>query len=258
MESKAESRAHKVKSADRVLDIFELFTSGADSYNLSEISKSLDMPPSSTYLLLQNMLERGYLETDKSGKQFRIGYKLFTIRNRYLQNTSLMGEFFQLAAKISVELNETISIAVRNGSNLLYLGEKISSQSLRYTPVPGEAFPLHATASGKMLLADLSEKELTTLYPQEQLDRVTGKTIATLTELRRELDKVRESGFGYNLGETVEGVHCMAGAIVNADKKTMATISISIPEVRITDAVWDKMHSWIRRGCKELSFKLYP
>ncbi|WP_235885403.1 IclR family transcriptional regulator [Paenibacillus cymbidii] len=252
-----ESKAHKVKSADRVLDIFELFTGGADSYNLSEIAKSLNMPPSSTYLLLQNMLDRGYLEVDKSGKQFRIGYKLFTIRSRYMQNTSLMGEFFHLAGKITEELNETISIAVRNGNRLLYLGEKVSSQALRYTPVPGEAFPLHATASGKILLADLSEKELFALYPHEELERITDKTISTRNELLQELEKVRQTGYGYNLGETVDGVHCMAGKIVNADDKAMASISISIPAARITSELWQRVHLIIKQACEEMSCKLF-
>jgi DNA-binding IclR family transcriptional regulator len=250
-------QAHKVKSADRVLDIFELFTGGTDSYNLSEISKNLNMPPSSTYLILQNMLNRGYLEVDKTGKQFRIGYKLFTIRNRYIQNTSLTGEFYQIADKISEDLNETVALSVKSGNQLLYLGEKVSNQALRFMPNQGETFPLHATASGKILLADLTEAELLALYPQEKLEQVTNKTISSLKQLRLELDKVREQGIGYNLGETVIGVHCVAGAVVDADNQTVASISISIPEVRITEETWDKVHAWIKRACEELSRKVY-
>jgi DNA-binding IclR family transcriptional regulator len=250
-------QAHKVKSADRVLDIFELFTGGTDSYNLSEISKNLNMPPSSTYLILQNMLNRGYLEVDKTGKQFRIGYKLFTIRNRYIQNTSLTGEFYQIAGKISEDLNETVSLSVKSGNQLLYLGEKVSSQALRFMPNQSDTFPLHATASGKILLAHLPEDELLALYPEEKLEQVTSKTISSLKQLQLELDKVRKQGIGYNLGETVIGVHCVAGAVVDADNQTVASISISVPEVRITEEIWDKVHVWIKRACEELSQKLY-
>lgn len=114
----------KVKSADRVLDILELFTGEKDSYNLTEISKGLNMPPSSTYLILQNMLHRGYLETDRSGKQFRIGYKLFTIRSSYMRSSSLTGEFNLIAEKIIDDLNETVSLAIKVGHNLLYIGKK--------------------------------------------------------------------------------------------------------------------------------------
>ncbi|MBP1994554.1 IclR family transcriptional regulator [Paenibacillus eucommiae] len=252
-----EQQSHKVKSADRVLDIFELFTGGTESYNLTEISKNLNMPPSSTYLLLQNMLKRGYLEVDKSGKQFRIGYKLFMIQNRYSQGTSLSEEFYQVAEKIAFDLNETVSLAIRSGSQLHYIGEKISTQGLRYTPNQGETPPLHATASGKIFLAHMTKEELLELYPTEQLEKITDKTIGTLTELLEELEKVKSRGIGYNMGETVTGVHCVAAAVFDAEQKVVASISISIPVVRITDELWSRIHDWIERASSELSRKVY-
>lgn len=247
----------KVKSADRVLDIFELFTGEKDSYNLTEISKGLNMPPSSTYLILQNMLNRGYLETDRSGKQFRIGYKLFTIRSGYMRSSSLTGEFNQLAEKIIDDLNETVSLAIKAGNQLLYIGEKVSTHALRFNPSLGNTLPLHATASGKILLADLSMEELRALYPSDQLEKVTNKTISTFSDLLKELEKVRTQGLGYNMGETVDGVHCVAGAVLDAEGKAAASISISIPVVRITGEVWGKVHDWITRSCEELSNKVY-
>jgi len=247
----------KVKSADRVLDIFELFTGDKESYNLTEISKGLNMPPSSTYLLLQNMLNRGYLETDRSGKQFRIGYKLFTIRSGYMRSSSLTGEFSLIADKIIDDLNETTSLAIKAGNELLYIGEKVSKHALRFNPTVGTTLPLHATASGKVMLADLSMEELRAIYPNDELERVTDKTISTFSDLLKELHKVRTQGFGYNMGETVDGVHCVGGAILDADGRAVASVSISIPVVRITGEVWGKVHDWIKRSCEELSNKVY-
>lgn len=247
----------KVKSADRVLDIFELFTGEKDSYNLTEISKGLNMPSSSTYLILQNMLSRGYLETDRSGKQFRIGYKLFAIRSGYMRNASLTGEFNYIAEKIINNLNETVSLSIRTGNQLLYIGEKVSTHSLRFNPSLGVTLPLHATASGKILLADLTADELRALYPSDQLEKVTSKTISSFSDLLKELDKVRKQEFGYNMGETVDGVHCVAGAVKDMDDRAVASISISIPVVRITGEVWGNVHDWIRRSCEELSNKVY-
>ncbi|MCU6711602.1 IclR family transcriptional regulator [Paenibacillus sp. J5C_2022] len=250
-------QAPKVKSADRVLDILELFTGEQESYNLTEIAKSLNMPPSSTYLILQNMLNRGYLETDRSKKQFRIGYKLFAIRSGYMRNTSLTGEYYQIAQKILDEINETVSLSIRTGNQLYYIGEKVSTHSLRFNHSLGTSLPLHATAAGKVLLADLSEEELRDIYPDEQLEKVTDKTISTFSDLLKELEKVRKQEFGYNMGETVDGVHCIAGAIRDSDGKAVASLSISIPVVRINGEMWGKVHDWIRQGCMELSSKVY-
>ncbi|GGD47793.1 transcriptional regulator [Paenibacillus nasutitermitis] len=252
-----EKNSPRVKSADRVLDIFELFTGGTDTYNLTEISKNLKMPPSSTYSILQNMLNRGYLEVDKSGKQFRIGYKLFMIQNRYTQGTSLSDEFYQIAEKIVDDLNESVSLSVRRGDQLHYIGEKVCSQALRYTQNQGHTLPLHATASGKIMLAELTAEELRALYPTDTLEQVTDKTISKFDDLVMKLETVKSKGIGYNIGETVNGVHCLASGIYNQNNEVVASISISMPTVRITEETWAKAHYWIERASFELSRKVY-
>ncbi|MBP1990154.1 IclR family transcriptional regulator [Paenibacillus eucommiae] len=250
-----EKQIKKVKSADRVLDIFELFANGADSYNLTEISKKLNMPPSSTYNILQNMLSRGYLEADKSGKQFRIGYKLFAIRNRYIQGTSLSEEFNQFAEKIVNDLNESVSLSILRENKLYYIRDKVSTHGLRYTPNQGDPISLHATAAGKILLTQFTMEELRALYPTNELEQITDKTINHFDELVIVLDKVRSTGIGYNLGETVSGVHCVAGGILDQNNKIIAAISMSIPTVRITDEVWERIHYWINLATTALSKK---
>jgi len=162
-----------------------------------------------------------------------------------------------LRKKIGEDLNETVSLAIRAGNQLLYIGEKVSTHALRFNPTLGTTLPLHATASGKILLADLTMEELRRLYPTDQLEKVTEKTISTFPDLLKELEKVRVQGFGYNMGETVDGVHCVAGAVLDAEGKAAASISISIPVVRITGEVWGKVHDWIKRSCLELSSKVY-
>lgn len=253
----AEQATHKVKSADRVLDILELFTGDTEAYNLTEISRQLSMPSSSAYVILQNMLNRGYLETDRTGKLFRIGYKLFMIRNRYAQGTSLSGEFYAMAEKIHADVNETVSLSIRNGNALHYIAEKVSTHSLRFTTNLDIELPLHATASGKILLAKLTMEELMAIYPDEDLLQVTGNTIAKRTDLIAALEQVRVDGVAYNLGETVEGVHCVATGIYDREEHAVAAISLSVPTPRLTDEIWDRVHYWIHRASTEMSSRLY-
>ncbi|MDG0808523.1 IclR family transcriptional regulator [Cohnella rhizosphaerae] len=252
-----ELQKNKVKSADRVLDIFELYEGETESYSLSEISKILNMPPSSTYNLLQNMLERGYLETDKTGKQYQLGYKLFSIRNKRMKSGNLSEAFINVADKIFNDLNETVHLAVRMENMLLYVGEKSSTHLLRFNSITGQTAHLHATASGKVLLAELAEEELRKIYPNDALEKVTEKTISSYSDLLKELAKVRKEKFGYNMGETVEGVHCVSRAIYDAEKRVVAAISISIPVVRITGEVWGKVHDCVKRASEEISIKAF-
>lgn len=252
-----ERQKYKVKSADRVLDIFELFIGDQESYTLTEVAKKLNAPASSTYVIMQNMLERGFLETDASGKKFMLGHKLNALRNHRLTAYDLSGEFHRVADEIFHDLNETMSLSVRMGDKLLYLANKTSTHHLRFNLYAGNTHPVHSTASGKVLLSGLSEEELRALFPADELAKVTEKTISTFPELLKELEKVRREGFGYNSGETVDGVYCVAAPIYDVDGKMIAAVSISIPQVRITDDIWKRVHHNVKYMSRELSGKKY-
>ena len=253
----SKSTSPKVKSADRVLDIFELFTGEKDSFTLTDIAKELKMPISSTYQIIQNMLNRGYLETDSTGKHFHLGNKIFEIRVQHRKHTNLPTEFFNIAGKMAEDLNETVLLGVRSGDKVVYIAEKSPPQPLRVTSSVGSVLPLHASASGKMLLSRMSDEELEALYPNEQLEQFTSRTISNLRDLKQELAKARAMGIAYNFGESVEGVHCVAGPIFDMEGNVVASLSVSIPAVRITDDLWERTQYWIKKACEDISNKIY-
>ncbi|GIP37575.1 IclR family transcriptional regulator [Paenibacillus sp. J31TS4] len=247
----------KVKSADRVLDILELFGGAAESYTLTEIAKLLEMPPSSTYQILRNLLIRGYLETDKSEKSFRLGYKLFEIRARYMKGTSLAAEFYRVTDKVVEDLNETVFLGIKGGDRLIYVAEKQISQPLRFGSHLGTSLPLYATASGKILLCNYTDEEIRAMYPSGILETFTPNTLSSVDRLLEQLREVRETGLGYNYGETVDGVQCIGGPIYDAEGRIVASISISIPVIRVTPAIWEKAEHWVQTTCRELSYKVF-
>jgi DNA-binding IclR family transcriptional regulator len=252
-----EQLAVKVKSADRVLDILELFIGKIGSYSLTDISKILKMPPSSTHQILQNMLARGYLEMDETGKQFRLGYKLFEIRAEYTKKTDLKREFYRIADTVSADLNEIVFLAIRSADRVLYIAEKQSSHALRITVDLGSVLPLYASASGKIFLAELTDEEIDEIYPHEELEMLTEYTIPTKTLLKQQLEIVRMEHIAYNEGESVDDLRCIAGAIRNVEGKAVASVSISIPLMRITDEKWEKTLSWIKKSCEEISNRVF-
>lgn len=252
-----DNKVHKVKSADRVLDILELFAGERESYSVTDIATALDMPASSAYMLVQNMLARGYLESDRSGKQFRMGYKIFEIRTRYMRSTSLISEFYRVAGKIVDNLNETVFLGVRGGNQLIYIAEKQIPTPLRFSMQFGKTLPLYASASGKMLLCNCTEEEIRAMYPPSELKPLTPHTITSVEELLRQIEAARSDGTAYNMGETVADVHCIAGPIYDPEGTIVASMSISIPTVRISGEIWSRAADWIRKGCRELSYRVY-
>jgi DNA-binding IclR family transcriptional regulator len=71
-----------VKSANRVLDLFELLGRWGDEMSHTEIANALTIPKSSLSQLLPNLVTRGYLEFSSATKGYRLGAKLTALANQ--------------------------------------------------------------------------------------------------------------------------------------------------------------------------------
>lgn len=256
-EQATERQTATVKSADRVLDIFELFAEEQDTLSLTDISRKLGMPTSSAYKLLQNLLSRGYLETDKHGKTFRLGYKLFEIGSKVSRNSDYATEFQHVASRIINGINESVFLSIRNGDKVLYIAEKQSTHPVRFVSHLGMQLPLHATAMGKVLLSGLTDEEVTRLYPDNELGKLTEYTLSDRQELLHQLRQIRSDGLAYSSGEAVQGIRCVAAPITNAAGDVVAAMSVSIPVARVEEEAWELAVRAVRQGAKELSIKHY-
>lgn len=252
-----EKQTTTVKSADRVLDIFELFADRVEPINLTELSRELDMPASSAYKLLQNLLARGYIESDKQGKTFRLGYKLFEIGSKYAQRTDLAGEFQFTAQKMIEEMNESVFLTIRNGDKALYIAEKQSSHPVRFVSHLGMQLPLHATAMGKVLLSGMTDEDIVKLYPDKQLGKLTDTTITDFAEFMKQIEHIRSEGIGYSMGESVQGIRCVAAPVYGAQGQVASALGVSIPESRWESQVWERIGQSVVQGAKEMGMKLY-
>ncbi|MDF8334946.1 helix-turn-helix domain-containing protein [Novosphingobium cyanobacteriorum] len=64
-------REKKIKSADRVLEIFEMFSADRQEVTVMDVARTLNVPQSSTSELLGSLVRRGYLQRDRAARTFR-------------------------------------------------------------------------------------------------------------------------------------------------------------------------------------------
>lgn len=250
----ADKSNQTVKSADRVLDIFELFGEvEARELSLMDIARQLELPASSVFKILQNLVHRGYLDKDENGKTFRLGYKIFQIGAKYAQQTNITTEFQYIAGQIVSEVNEAVYLAIRSDRNILYIAEKQSTHHVRFISHLGMKLPLHTTAMGKLFLSAMTDEDVVQLYREQQLGLLTDQTISNLEKLVKQLQKIRQAGVAYSEGEAVQGIRCVAAPIFNANLEMIAAMSISIPTTRWKEETWSQMTDLVMQGAKKLT-----
>jgi DNA-binding IclR family transcriptional regulator len=95
---------------------------------------------------------------------------------------------------------------------------------------------LHAGAPGKVMLAFLPQDELQATLRRMPLAALTPHTITSRTEFAKHLAQVRQQGYALDLGETVEGHHCLGAPVFDADERPLASIWITAPTPRLNAA----------------------
>lgn len=154
-------------------------------------------------------------------------------------------------------VGETVHLMVRAGTQTRFLASVESTQTLHIGDRRGTILPAALASGGKALLAELDLEELANLYLEggaEALTRpvgdITEDTTARTTtisacgeeklslvrfhRLARELDVVRERGYGFNLEETESGVSAVGRCVLDATGEPVAAIVIAVPSVRFT------------------------
>lgn len=224
---------YPIKVLNKSLSILETLLQQGSAMNMTEISEKLGLYPSTIHRILDTLKHWGYVEQDPNTQKYQLGLKLLELGMAKLHQIDLVKEAHPFLKELVNKCNETVHLGVLEDGEVLYLAKEESSQTIRMCSYVGKRAPLHSTALGKVLLADLSEEERRKILEQKGLSRITEKTITDKEELEKELNRIKKQGFALDRGENEKDVYCIAAPIKNYQGEVIAAISISSPVYRI-------------------------
>ena len=249
--------ARAVPAVSRALDILELFLADG-TLSAPEITARLGLPRTTVHELVNTLVERDYL-TAVSGApiRYRLGMRLFQLGGQFADRLDLTREAQAVATGIAAACDETVHVAMLDGTDVVYVAKVDSTHPVRMVSAIGRRVPAHCTAVGKVLLSALTPEEFEARYPRgRELVAMTPHSITSPAELRVALAQVRQDGVAYDDCESNEAVRCVAAGVYDHSGQMVAAISISVPTIRWTDqprADWTEL---VRRGSVELSGRL--
>lgn len=243
-----------VKSAVRVLEIFELLASHPHGMSLSQICAALGLPKSSGHALLITLGERGYLRAGRHERTYRLGPALFEIGSAYIASNDLVGDGQAILEETARTCDETVHLAVLDGNDVLYVAKEEGTRTIRMVSSVGQRFPAHGTGVGKMLLSALDDAALAERFPDDTaLKALTPYTITDPQLFRAELEAIRARGYAFDYEESTLGLCCVAAAVYDASSSMVGAMSISVPSVRFESARHDELLALVRSQTERLS-----
>ena len=243
-----------VKSALRVLDIFELLAQHPEGFSLSEIAAALRIPKSSAHSLIYTLLARHYLREGWHDRKYHLGPRLFEIGSGYAATSDLLTDGQEVVRATARACDETVHLAILDGAEVVYVAKEEGTNTVRMVSAVGRRFPAYGTGVGKMLLANLPAAELDALYPPDKtLSPITAKTITDPAAFRSELALTHARGYALDYEESTPGLCCIAAPVYGQDGSMVAAISVSVPTVRFTPERQQQLRMLVLANAHNLS-----
>jgi len=224
----------QVQSLDRALSILERLAE-ADGMTLTDLAQSVGLAPSTTHRLLTTLEQRRFAAFDEEYGVWVIGVGAFNVGNAFLRNRRIVTLGRPVMRRLMEDVGETVNLAVQDQNELVYVTQFESHAPMRAFFRPGRRAPMHASAVGKAMLAEVDDAVLTEVLHQKGMPRFTDKTIVEPAALRRELARIRERGWAVDDEEHTVGMRCVAATIHNEHGEVIAGVSLSGPSVRVTE-----------------------
>jgi IclR family acetate operon transcriptional repressor len=243
-----------VKSARRAVELLEAFGANHAWLSLTDLHHHTGIPRSSLHGLLRTLRDVGWIESDEAGTRFRLGVRALICGTAYLDRDPVMPYATDALERLRDQVGYTCHYARLNGPDIVYLQTRESRTSAHLVSRVGRTLPAHATALGKVLLAELADDELTAVLPK-QLPPLTALTITDREALRSELSFIRERGHSTERGQSSSSVACVATAVPYRIPATDA-MSCSMPADRVTDAELQRVGALLREVAEDLSQQL--
>ncbi len=133
----------------------------------------------------------------------------------------------RVIVELQKEVRQTVHVGVRSGDRIIYTHKVEGDQPFAMASRIGMHQPLHSTAIGKCVLADLDEEALSAVLKRTGMERRTGATITTLPAIARELARVREEGYAMDEEENEANVRCIAAPVRAGEHRVIGAVSIS-------------------------------
>jgi IclR family transcriptional regulator, acetate operon repressor len=222
------------RTANRVVDILELLAASRDGLALREISAQLEAPKSSLLPLLRALTARGLLEQGHSGA-YRLGSRALGLGSGAAARRDLVDLARPALLALMRRTDETVFLGVLAGDSLsvVYVDKVDSEQIIRYAAGVGDRRPLHATSTGRAILAFLPVEQREEILRALPLERHTDRTVTSVAALRASLEETQRTGICVSVDEMVRGASGVAAPIFDRHGAVVGACTIAGPTDRL-------------------------
>lgn len=218
----------------RLFALLELIASKDQFVSLQGLVEETHIPKPTLHRMLQQMESAGLLFRQGGGRYYGTGTRLRRLAENLLLNCTQYGARHAVLRHLVDEVGESCNVTALSGNEVVYLDRVETPEPLRFYLRPGSRVPVHCSASGKMILSQLSPSQRRKLLAHAPLKQYTDNTITDLGTLEDEVKRARRDGFAMDDEEYLPGLICVAVLVDTGSGRSNVCVAAQAPVVRLT------------------------
>lgn len=237
----------------RALDILEFVAQhGKEPVQLIKIAENAGLSQPTTANIVKTLVTKNYLEQVGRKTGYRLGAGAYHLTGNLSYNQNLILAAKDLMEDLTHQLNETCLMGVLRNNKRYVLHVVHSDQDLQVrTRMEAE---IYYTATGRLLIAYLSQKELDNIIQAIGLPSAeVWPGVQTRESLEKALQKIRKEEFV----QTLNAKHIVGFAIpIYKNKQVISGLSVFLPESRFSTAHKEKIFKLMQGTAKKITERL--
>lgn len=222
--------SNSFQSMDRAISALEHLARHPDD-GVSAVASAIGVHKSTASRLLVALAERELVEAGSGRGRYRLGTGILRLAAAVGGSLDVSNQGAGVCEALAGELGETVNLAIRQGDVAVNVHQSEGGGAVSVDSWVGRPTPLHATSSGKVLLAHAPAAVRDRVLAG--LERFTDATVTDPAALAAQLDRVREDGWASTAGELEVGLNAVAAPVRRADGAVVAALSVSAPAFRL-------------------------
>lgn len=247
-----------VPAARSTLRIIRYLAEHSGPVRAATIGRNLDLPRSSVYHLLQVMQREGFVVHSPEHQGFTLAPLLGEIGSSVLASNALAQLGTPLLERLVTEtkLPVVAHLGVLQHGDVVYASKVAAARAPAVVTNIGVRLPAHLTATGRSMLAALSDAQFEAIYPDQLLPLRTTRGPATVLELRTLLRHIRERGWAIEDGDIDPSYASVAAAVLDHNDYPAASVGLTFRRTLVDEAQWTRFGRAVAAAAATLSRRI--
>ncbi|WP_312596809.1 helix-turn-helix domain-containing protein [Brevundimonas sp.] len=237
-----------VKSAERALAVFELFSRERRALTIGYISTKLGIPQPSVSMLIQNFVDLGYIDYNRANRTciptIRIALLGMWIDRQFKESGTLSAEI----AALQVKVGETAFLGIQNGAAAQYIIRQAEQVGDALMVKSGQFRSLTYSAMGRALLARKTDAEVASWVHRSNAEAADPKFKILPSDFKAIITEIRKQGYATTDGDVTPGYGAIAIAFDSPIGQTLAVgVGGGVDRIESKrEAIVEALHTFIR------------